>query len=137
VLYSFDAIAPAYLGGSNGISLSINVSHNFANSSHYDSLDYGSSIVLWVMDDDANTCCDQYLVFNSIVQFVDNSEVKKSVMIKISDGMLMSFQGSTIHHGRTIHQHSITRELCPPGNVYRIHFGLSMPTLTAMHCILS
>jgi len=87
------------------------------------------------MDDDAYICCDQYLVFNNIVQYVDNSEVKKGVMIKISNGMLMSFQGSTMHHGTTIHQHSITEELCPSGNVYGIHFGLSMPTLTAMHCI--
>jgi len=57
------------------------------------------------------------------------------VMIKICDGMVMSFQGSTLHHATTIRQHSKTGELCPPGDVYGIHFGLSMPTLTAMRCI--
>jgi len=56
-------------------------------------------------------------------------------MIKICDGMLMSFQGSTLHHAMTIHQNSRTGELCSPGDVYCIHFGLSMPTLTAMHHI--
>jgi len=55
------------------------------------------------MDNDANTCCDQYLVFNNIIQYIDNTEVKKGVMIKISDGMLMPFQGSTMCHGTTIH----------------------------------
>jgi len=76
-LHSFDEVLPSYLGGNNGISLSINISHNFANSSHYDSLDYGPSIVLWVMDDDALTLCNQYLVFNNIVQTIGNTEVKK------------------------------------------------------------
>jgi len=73
-LQSFDEISPMYLGGNNGISLSINVSHNFANSSHYDSLDYGPSIVIWVMDDEANRCCDQYLVFNNVVETKNNEE---------------------------------------------------------------
>ena len=50
-LRSFDEVSPNYLGGNGGISLSINVSHNFANSSHHDSLDFGPLIVLWVMDD--------------------------------------------------------------------------------------
>jgi len=52
-LNSFNEVAPTYLKGNEGISLSINISHNFANSSHYNSLDFGPSIVLWVMDDDA------------------------------------------------------------------------------------
>jgi len=56
-------------------------------------------------------------------------------MIKICDGMLMSFQGSTLCHAMTIWQNSRTGELCPPGDVFGIHFGLSMPTLTAMHCL--
>ncbi len=50
-LHSFDEVSPNYLGGNGGISLYINVSHNFANSSHHDSLDFGPLIVLWVMDD--------------------------------------------------------------------------------------
>jgi len=52
-LHSFDEVSPNYLGRKDGISMSINVSHYFANSSHYDSLDFGPSIVLWVMDNDA------------------------------------------------------------------------------------
>jgi len=52
-LYSFNEVSPTYLGGNDSISLSINVLHNFANSSHYDSLDFGPCIVLWVMDNDA------------------------------------------------------------------------------------
>jgi len=103
--------------------------------SHFDSLDYVPSIVLWVMDADASTLCDQYLVFNNIVQTIGNTEVKKGVMIKTCDGMVMSFQGSTLHHATTIRRHSKTGELCPPGDVYGIHFGLSMPTLTAMRRI--
>jgi len=55
-----------FLGGNNGISLSINVSHNFANLSHYNMLDFGSSIILWVLDNDVSKNCDQYLVFNNI-----------------------------------------------------------------------
>jgi len=39
-LHSFDKVSPMYLGGNNRISLSINISHNFANSSHYNSLDW-------------------------------------------------------------------------------------------------
>ena len=131
-LHSFDEVSPTYLGGNNGISLSINISHNFANSSHYDSLDYGPSIVMWVMDNAAWTNCDQYLVFNNIVETIDNKVVKEGVMIKISDGMIMSFQGNTLRHGTTIRRDSSTGELCPSGNVYGIHFGLSMPTLTAL-----
>jgi len=115
--------------------LSINVAHNFTNSSHYDSLDYGPSIVMWVMDDVAWKSCDQYLMFNNIVQTIDEEETKQSMMIKISDGMLMSFHGNTLFHGTTIHQDSVTEELCPPGNIYGIHFGLSMPTLTLLCCI--
>ncbi len=76
-LHSFDEVLPSYLGGNAGISLSINISHNFANSSHYNSLDYGPSIVLWVMDDDASTLCGQYLVFNNIVQTIGNTEDKR------------------------------------------------------------
>ena len=67
-LHSFDEVSPSYLGGKDAISMLINVSHNFANACHYDSLDYGPSIVLWVMDNDAQKNCDQYLVFNNIVQ---------------------------------------------------------------------
>jgi len=75
-LHSFNEVSPMYLGGNNGISLSINISHNFANSSHYDSLDFGPSIVLWVMDDEANRFCDQYLVFNNVVETIKNEEGK-------------------------------------------------------------
>jgi len=75
-LHSLDKVSPMYLGGNNGISLSINISHNFANSSHYDSLDFGPSIVLWVMDDEANRFCDQYLVFNNVVETINNEEGK-------------------------------------------------------------
>ena len=54
-------------------------------------------------------------------------------MIKVSDGMLLSFQGQSFCHGTTIHHHSVTGELCPSGVIFGIHFGLSMPNLTAMH----
>jgi len=131
-LHSFDELSPTYLGGNNGILLSINILHNFANSSHYNSLDYGPSIVMWVMDYAAWTNCNQYLVFNNIVQTIDNKAMKEGVMIKISNGMIMSFQGNTLHHRTTIRWDSSTGELCPPGNVNGIHFGLSMPTLTAL-----
>jgi len=60
---------------------------------------------------------------------------KKGLLIKISDGMIMSFQGDILHHGTTIHRDSITGKLCPPGDLYGIHFGLSMPTLTSIQCI--
>jgi len=131
-LHSFDEVSPLYLGGDSGISLSINVSHNFANSSHYDSLDYGPSIVLWVLDNEASQNCDQYLIFNNIIETVGSRQNKKGIMIKISDGMLMSFQGSSLQHGTTICQDSVTGLLCPKGNIYRIHFGLSLPMLTSM-----
>ena len=101
-LQSFDEVSPIYLGGNNGISLSINVSHNFANSSHDDSLDFGPSIVIWIMDDEANKFCDQYLVFNNVVETINNEEGKSGLLIKISDGMIMSFQGDTLWHGTTI-----------------------------------
>jgi len=93
-------------------------------------VDYGPSIVLWVMDDVAAIRCDQYLVFNNIKQVINGEGIKEGVMIKLSDGMMMSFQGSTLRHGTTIHQDSASGKLCPPGNIYGIHFGLSMPTLT-------
>jgi len=72
------------------------VFHNFANSSHYDSLDFGPSIVLWVLDDYASMNCDQYLVFNNIIQTEESKELKKGVMINIANGMLMLFQGSSL-----------------------------------------
>jgi len=61
--------------------------------------------------------------------------MKHGVMIKLSDGMLMSFQGDTLHHGTSICRHSISGKLCPKGNIYGIHFGLSMPTLCAFRQI--
>ena len=134
-LHSFDEISPLYLGGSDGISLSINVSHNFANSSHYDSLDYGPSIVLWVLDEVACKNCDQYLVFNNVVQTVDGAEGKRGLMVKIADGMIMSFQGSSLRHGTTIRRDAVTGNLCPEGNVFGIHFGLNMPNITAFQRI--
>jgi len=132
-LHLFDEISPFYLGGSSGISLAINISHNFASSSHYDSGDYSPSIVMWVMDDEDKDHLDQYLVFNNVLQMIDNNEIKRGLMIKISDGMLLSFQGQSLHHGTTIHHHSITGELCPSRVIFGIHFGLSMPNLNAMH----
>jgi len=134
-LHSFDEVSPSYLGGSDGISLSINVSHNFANSSHYDSLDYGPSIVLWVMDEVASKNCDQYLVFNNVVQTVENKEGKRGLMVKISDGMIMSFQGSLLRHGTTIRCDAVTGSLCPSGDIFGIHFGLNMPNLTSFRRI--
>jgi len=134
-LHLFNEVSPTYLGGNNGISLSINISHNFANSSHYDSLDFGPLIVLWVMDDDADRYCDQCLVFNNVMETINNEERKSGLLIKISDGMIMSFQGDTLRHGTTIRPNSITGKLCPPGNIYGIHFGLSMPSLTSFRCI--
>jgi len=73
-LNSFDEVSPSYLGGNSGISLSINISLNFANLSHYDSVNYDPSIVLWVMDDDTSTNFDQYLVFNDIIQTVEKKK---------------------------------------------------------------
>jgi len=61
--------------------------------------------------------------------------MKHGVMIKISDGMLMSFQGDMLHHGTLICQHSISGELCPKESIYGIQFGLSKPTLCAFHQI--
>jgi len=130
-LHSFDEVSPSYLGGKEGISMSINVSHNFANSCHYDSLDYGPSIVLWVMDNDAWKIFDQYLVFNNIVQTMDGKDVRHGLLIKISDGMIMSFQGNTLRHGTTICHDAVTGKLCPKGNIYGIHFGLSLPKLNS------
>jgi len=69
---------------------------NFANSSHYDSLDFRPSIVLWVVDSDAWKNCDQYLVFNNVVQTLDGKELRHGLLIKISDGMIMLFQGNTL-----------------------------------------
>jgi len=131
-LHSFNEVSPSYLGGDSGISLSINVSHNFANSSHYNLLDYGASIMVWVLDNEASRNCDQYLIFINIIETVGSRQNKKDIMIKISDGMLMSFQGSSLQHGTTICQDSVTGLLCPKGNIYRIHFGLSLPMLTSM-----
>jgi len=133
VLHSFDEVSPNYLVGNGGILMSINASHNFANSSHYNSLDFGPSIVLWVMDNDTWKNCDQYLVFNNVVQTSDDSETKHGLLIKISDIML--FQGNTFHHGTTIHQNTLTGELCPPGNIYGIHFGLLLPKLNSFCCV--
>jgi len=95
-LHSFDEVSPSYLGGKEGISMLINVSHNFANSCHYDSLDYGPFIVLWVMDNDAWKSFDQYLVFNNIVQMMDGKDVRHGLLIKIGNGMIISFQGNTL-----------------------------------------
>jgi len=134
-LHSFDKVSPSYLGGKEGISMSINVSHNFANSCHYDSLDYRPSIVLWVMDNDAWKIFDQYLVFNNVVQTMDGKDVRHGLLIKISNGMIMSFQGNTLQHGTTIRCDAITGKLCPKGNIYGIHFGLSLPKLNSFHCV--
>jgi len=87
------------------------------------------------MDDVASLRCDQYLVFNNIEQTIDNKTTKKGVMIKLSNGMVMSFQGSTLRHGTTIRRDSATGRIGSPGNVYGIHFGLSMPTLTSLCCL--
>ena len=102
-LHSFDEVLPNYIGGNGGILMSINVSHNFANSIHYDSLDFGPSIVLWVVDNDAWKNCDQYLVFNNVVQTFNGKEMRHGLLIKIGNGMAMSFQGNILHHGTTIH----------------------------------
>jgi len=81
-MHSFDEVSPFYLGGNDGISLSINISHNFANSSHYDSLDFRLSIVYWVLDDVASQSCDRYQIFNNVVQIVGDMEMKRGFMIK-------------------------------------------------------
>jgi len=49
--------------------------------------------------------------------------------------MFVSFEGSTLHHGTTIQQDSFTGDLCPNGNIYGIHFGLSLLNLMAMRRI--
>jgi len=41
------------------------------------SLDFGPSIVLWVMDNDAQKNCNHYLVFNNIVKTKHVEERKK------------------------------------------------------------
>jgi len=51
------------------------------------------------VDDAAWKNCNQYLVFNNTVQTIDDIETKQGVMIKISGGMLMSFQGNTKNTG--------------------------------------
>ncbi len=99
---------------------------NFANSSHYGSLDFRPSIVLWVMDNDAWKNCDQYLVFNNVVQTLDGKELRHGLLIKISDGMIMSFQGNSLQHRTTICQNAFTGELCPHGDIYGIHFGTEL-----------
>jgi len=110
-LHLFNEVSPTYLGGNNGISLSINISHNFSNSSHYDSLDFGPLIVLWVMDDDADRYCDQYLVFNNVMETINDEERKSSLLIKISDGMIMSFQGDTLWHGTQLQESYVLLEI--------------------------
>jgi len=113
----------------NGIILPINVSHNLQTPVTM-ILDYGPSIVLWVMDDVACKNCNHFW-YSIILWRWLMAMREKGLMIKISDGMIMSFQGNTLCHGTTIHWDAATGNLCPTGNIFGIYFGLSMPTLTS------
>jgi len=85
------------------------------------------------MDNDAWKNCELYLVFNNVIQTFDDKEMGHGLLIKITEGMIMSFQGNTLWHGTTICQNALTGELCPHGDIYGIHFGLSLPKLNSLH----
>jgi len=75
--------------------------------------------------------CDQYLVFNNIVEMVKDKEGIRGLLIKISDGMKCPFKVTFLYvmELRFV-KNSFTGKLCPLEDIYGIHFGLSMPTLT-------
>jgi len=130
-------IPPTYLGGQSAATKTLNVSVNLANSSHTDPYDMGNGIVVWIFDSDEPL--SQSFIFPNLVITNTDGSTAQGCVVKISDGLLLSWNGNCICHCTLIH----TKNGIPftdavegengycSGNIYGFHFVNSMCNLAS------
>jgi len=122
-------IPPTYLGGQSAATKTLNVSVNLANSSHTDPYDMGNGIVVWIFDSDEPL--SQSFVFPNLVTTNTDGSTAQGCVVKISDGLLLSWNGNCIHHCTSIRTRNSVPNTDASGNIYGFHFVNSMRSLAS------
>jgi hypothetical protein len=84
------------MGGQNGVTCRMIISTDLGNSSHYDVYDESISASIWV-EERPNLAQNFYFILPNTT-FTNNSGIKKAVMIKLSHGIAISWNGKLIRH---------------------------------------
>ncbi len=130
-----DEMPPFYLGGRRATTKTVNMSHNLANSPHFDPYDFGVGYAVWAFDNiNDEDHVEQYFMFPNLLTTDSEMNTKKGVIIEICDGLLISWNGNVIRHCT-----SIRNQLNPlpdalktmKGDVYSFQFANSMPNIKA------
>jgi len=136
-LKAIGELPPTYLGGWSAATKTLNILVNLANSSHTDPYDLGIGIVVWIFD--TNDELSQSFVFPNLLTTQTNGTTAQGCVVKISDGIALSWNGNCIRHCTLIHTKNgmpVTDSVegenghCS-GNIYGFHFVNSMCNLAS------
>jgi len=102
-------------------SCAVSVSVNFASSQHLDVRDGSIGAILWVTEGDISVDDIYFLLANAEVDY--NGKKWKGVAIKLTDGIMISFDGRMIRHGTT--------ECTRVERIYGFHISANAITMRA------
>ncbi len=103
-------------GGMCRVTHSMDLSINLANSSHYDVNDASQGFTIWT-EDNPGTTEDWYFVLpNMKGKFPGTDRDYKGIAIKLSDGVLIGWDGRLIRHGTSMAGSRV-------GNIYGTFFA--------------
>jgi hypothetical protein len=112
-MHAFGEHPSAEMGGSDGVTKSINVSVNLGNTPHYDNGDLGIGFGVWFEDIPGSARNWYFMLPNVLV--THNGKVYEGVRIKLGHGVAISWDGVAVRHCTTV------TEPGTANNVYGFH----------------
>ena len=100
-LEKYDEKPPTCVGGDKGLTKSINATVNLANAAHYDVNDECVCAAIW-FEKNKEVQTDVYFIFPNIVVVDSKGVSQNGLLVKIKDGCIISWDGSSLHHCTSI-----------------------------------
>jgi hypothetical protein len=107
---------PGMSGGRCRVTLSMDMSINLANSSHYDVNDASQGFTIWTEDHPSSTQDWYFVLPNMKGKFPGTDRDYNGIAIKLSDGVLIGWDGRLIRHGTSMVGSRV-------GNIYGTFFA--------------
>ena len=108
--------APGMEGGECRVTLSMDLSINLANSTHYDINDASQGFSIWTEDYPGSTGQWYFVLPNMKGKFPGTDREYNGIAIKLSDGVLIGWDGRLIRHGTSMVGSRV-------GNIYGTFFA--------------
>jgi hypothetical protein len=88
----------AAVGGTRGVSKTIDISKNLGNASHYDMGDASSGVSIWTQLDPSCAVSNWYFILPNMVGTKEDGSVYEGIAIEINHGTMISWDGKLIRH---------------------------------------